>query len=84
MNFSFYFFGGLFHTALLFFLCFICVVGFRFTLRAIVSKFAPPQQEQPKKRPRKPKKQPAEQVKPIRSIEIDPDQIDKIFVKKSS
>ena len=82
------FFLGLLCTVGLFTFSFITVVGVKAIIFAVLDSVNKPQ---PQKEPLKPekKKQPVVKKrstpsKPIRSIEIDPDQIDRIFVKKSS
>ena len=80
------FFIGLFYTVSLFAMCYVAVVGTRIIFRTIIQFLTPPKIEDgtpAKKRRKKTKPQPTP-PKPIHSIEIDPDQIDRIFVKKSS
>jgi len=82
---------GLLCTASLFAICFFLVVGFKTMLLAVKERHVKQPQSPPdpevkpikkvqKKRKRKPKSIP----KPVRSIEIDPEQVDRIYVKKIS
>lgn len=82
---------GLLCTLLMFVLCVVVVVGVKAIIYAIKERLlankpqTPPVQEpklekQRVKRKRKPKTVP----KPVRSIEIDPEQVDRIYVKKIS
>lgn len=78
---------GFICTACLLLLCFFTVIGVKFALLTFKDAFnfnpklkdniAPPQK---KKRTKKH----TAKIQPSRSIEIDPDQIDKIYVKKIS
>lgn len=82
-DFSVSFWLGLFFTILLFILSFVLVLGIKSGYSAL-KKFFPekpqttPQQQPPNKKPSKPK---PPQV--VRTIEIDPNQVDKIYVKKA-
>ncbi len=64
-------------------LCFLCVVGAKFALFAF-KKYAPKKEEPPETSPKKPRKKTSENTKIVRSIEIDPNSIDRIYVKKIS
>ena len=81
---------GFICTGALFALCFLVVVGFKVVILAIKDRFSKPKPiEQPAEQvkspePKKRKRKPKTTSKPIRSIEIDPDQIDRIYVKKIS
>ena len=85
MNFALSFFIGFICTASLFALCFFCVVGIKFvliTLRIYQSdkiEQTAPQTKVITKRKKRLKPQ-----APVRSIEIDPNSIDRIYVKKTS
>ncbi len=80
MNFSLSLFLGFICTAGLFVLCFVLVVGAKTLLVAIKKvlpqKEVPPPPEINKPAPKKPKT--------VKSIEIDPALVDKIYVKKTS
>ena len=78
-------------TGALFVLCFLAVVGAKYLLLSVKeylpkTKLSIPQKSKKPLQP--PKKRRAKvissNIKPIRSIEIDPNQIDRIYVKKSS
>ncbi|MBQ7235929.1 MAG: hypothetical protein IKB30_00265 [Clostridia bacterium] len=78
---------GFLCTAMLFALCFLSVIGTK-TVFLYIKRFLPakkieipPPEDKPKKKtaPRAPK---SPQV--VRSIEIDPSTVDRIYVKKSS
>lgn len=75
---------GFLCTGTLFVLCFLVVVGFNAVLNAIKERLVKRENSQspiPKtKRKRKARPDP----NPVRSIEIDPEQIDRIYVKKTS
>lgn len=77
------FLTGLFFTALLFSICVIIVVGIKAVYNFIVSILPERKSVEPPKEqaPQSPKEQPP---KKSRSIEINADEIDKIFFKKSS
>ena len=84
MNAFLSFLNGFLYTATLFLICLIFVVGVKailiFMRADLKDKPAPPQ----KKATPKPTKHTAKPVKPVRSIEINPEEIDRIYVKKSS
>jgi len=74
-------------TAILFILCFLSVLGVKslyyaikdfFPTRKRIAKEKTAQHEKHVKLPKK------KQIKPIRSIEINPDEVDRIYVKKIS
>ena len=69
-----YFFLGLFYYVLLFLLCAFIVIGIKTTVIYLTKK-ATPKPQPVRKRPT---------PKPIKSIEINPDEIERIYVKKSS
>ncbi len=79
---------GFLCTGTLFSMCYLIVVGAKIFLLAIKEKFTvvlpppkiPPAPRKSVKKKRKPKSIP----KPVRSIEIDPEQVDRIYVKKIS
>ncbi|MBQ3116041.1 MAG: hypothetical protein IJC07_03325 [Clostridia bacterium] len=78
------FFLGLFYVCLLFSLCVLLVVGVKLIYSHVKSIFAPPSAI-PIKQPTavkstKPKRKP----KTFRSIEINPEEVDRIYVKKVS
>ena len=79
------FITGFFCLLFLFALSVVIVLGVKYTYFAMLKLFAKPssQIDAPKKR-RRYKKTPVAtpQEKPIRSIEINPDEVDKIYVKK--
>ena len=75
----FSFLTGLFYTGSLFLICLFTVVGGKsllFPKRKTVKN-----EKTPKKEPQKPTEK---KPRPIKSIEINPDEIDRIYVKKSS
>ena len=79
---------GLVFSLLLFAFCLILVVGAKTVINALKIRFVKPTEEPlptPKK-PRKPRKKSVRNktVVPFRSIEINPEEIDRIYVKKSS
>lgn len=79
-------FFGFVSTAFLFIISAVIVVGSKSLYLFIKSKFPkkstpPPPAEQPEVKPKKPA---TTKPKSIRSIEIDPDSIDRIYVKKTS
>ena len=79
------FLNGFIYTATLFLLCLVFVVGVKaiiVSVRLKLNKHETPKQAS--KPIEKPKKQPPKPIKPIRSIEINPEEIDRIYVKKSS
>ena len=69
-----YFLRGLFYYIGLFLLCAFTVIGIKTTVIYLTKK--------PKEKPPVVRKKPTS--KPIKSIEINPDEIDRIYVKKSS
>ncbi len=69
-----YFLLGLFYYVALFLLCAFIVIGIKTTI-IYLSRKATPKQVVTRKKPT---------PKPIKSIEINPDEIDRIYVKKSS
>ena len=82
---------GLLCTGSLFATCFLLVVGFKAILYAVKERLVKPQQAPPepevkpiKKAQKKRKRKPTSIPKPVRSIEIDPEQVDRIYVKKIS
>ena len=80
------FLNGFIYTALLFFLCLIFTVGTKWLYIVIKARFftkrpAPPEIES-KKETKPPEKKPTK--KPVRTIEINTDDVDKIYFKKSS
>ena len=85
MNIISSFLTGFSSTAFLFVLSAIIVFGFKY-LRLIIKSFAvrnnPPEPKPKRQYSKKPKKPKSPSDK--RSIQIDPSQIDKIYVKKSS
>lgn len=76
---------GFFCLAGLFVLCFLTVVGAKIVY-ITVKQFIRPKKEEPEKTPVKEKRKPPVKriAKPIRSIEINPDEVDKIYMRKSS
>lgn len=85
--------AGPFFLLILFALCVITVVGAKALYKSVKDKFAKPEEKPrlaapaPQKRRRRTAKTPAfakrmPAAKPVRSIEIDPDQVDRIYVKK--
>lgn len=79
---------GLVFSLSLFAFCLILVVGAKTVINAFKIRFVKPTEEPlptPKK-PRKPRKKSVRNktVVPFRSIEINPEEIDRIYVKKSS
>ncbi len=79
---------GLICTVGLFALCLIVVVGGKIIALTFKEKFLPKKTEPPpppqKTRVIKRRKPKSPIPKPVRSIEIDPEQVDKIYVKKIS
>jgi hypothetical protein len=82
---------GLLCTGSLFATCFLLVVGFKAILYAVKERLikppkAPPEPEVKsiKRVQTKHKRKPKPVPKPVRSIEIDPEQVDRIYVKKIS
>lgn len=81
------FFTGLLTTILLFCFCFFVVVGAKSLQVFLHSKFLKAITPKPIVKPKKPKTTPKpKKVQPsvIKSIEIDPKEVDKIYVKRSS
>ena len=79
---------GLVFSLSLFAFCLILVVGAKTVINAFKIRFVKPTEEPlptPKK-PRKPRKKSVRKktIVPFRSIEINPEEIDRIYVKKSS
>ena len=74
---------GLICTAGLFLLSCLIVVSAK-SLIYNLKKYFPEKQAEQKPQPNPPKKMPKRKAPTIRSIEIDPTQIDRIYVKKSS
>lgn len=77
---------GLFFMALLFVICCVLVIGCK-TIIVCINNYL----KDKLKNPQEPLPQPPKKVvkakrvyKPIKSIEINPDEVDKIYVKKSS
>ena len=81
MNVFYSFLLGLFFTVLLFFLCAFLVISAKVVIVLVKSKLPspPPKVEEPT--PPKPQKR---NYKRARSIEINPDEVDRIYVKKIS
>jgi hypothetical protein len=75
----FSFLTGLFYTGGLFLLCLFTVVGAKSLL--LPKRTATKREKQPQKEPQTVTKT---KPRPIKSIEINPDEIDRIYVKKSS
>lgn len=89
-DFSATFLDGFLCTAFLFIVCFLSVIGGK-TVYLAIKRYLPqkpePAVEPPKQETNpKPKRRKPRNKKPaaVRSIEIDPNEIDKIYVKKSS
>lgn len=82
---SSYFLTDFLYTCLLFLTSYAIVVAVKAVYFVVKEKYfpAPEPEPEPKPKPRK-KRQPKSVPKPIRSIEIDPEQVEKIYVKKSS
>ncbi|MBR5192567.1 MAG: hypothetical protein IKW33_04070 [Clostridia bacterium] len=77
-------FGPLF-LILLFAFCTILVIGAKVVFLCVKNYFAKPvPKEKPKPKRRKPRTIKPKSTIPNRSIEINPDEIDKIYVKKVS
>ena len=79
---------GFICTCALFAFSFLTVIGFK-TVVIYLKKFLPQQnitatpQEKPKRHRKKRKTEQPKPTTPVRSIEIDPQQIDRIYVKKT-
>ncbi len=85
-NFFYSFISGLFCVGGLFILSCVTVVGVKF-LWGIITSFLtkePTALEAPVKKRRRKKRAPPPTPSPIRSIEINPEEIDRIYVRKSS
>ena len=84
MNILTSFVGDFLCTAFLFTLCLLITLGCKLIIIAVKTKFQkqqpPPQKEPQKPKTPKPKKKPST----VRSIEIDPEEIDRIYVRKIS
>ncbi len=80
------FFDGLGCTLCLFLLCFFIVVGVKAVYIKLKLAFTPPtlSDKNVVKRHKKHATPPKQVQKPVRSIEINPDEIDRIYVKKIS
>ncbi len=83
------FFLGLICTGGLFALSLLLVVGGKMVILSFKEKYFPKPKEQESPPPPKAtvvrrRKKPTSVAKPVRSIEIDPEQVDKIYVKKIS
>ncbi|MBQ3046644.1 MAG: hypothetical protein IJD54_01200 [Clostridia bacterium] len=79
------FLNGFLYTATLFLLCLVLVVGTKSVLVLIKSKLSK-HEEVPKEKPSpnpKPQKSAPKSTKPVRSIEINTDDVDRIYFKKS-
>lgn len=79
----FSFLTGLFYTSMFFFLCLFSVIGAKFLLFYYFSQKNVKRTPKPQHK-KKPKTPQPSISKPIKSIEINPDEIDRIYVKKSS
>ena len=84
------FVGDFLATLALFAICVILVFGAKFSI-LVIKEYLPKKEiyiPQENKKPLPPRKKRAKvyssSIKPIRSIEIDPTKIDRIYVKKSS
>ena len=82
MSFELSFFLGFLFTAGLFLFCFLTVAGAK-TLIGIINRFFPKKAKQIEVQTTPPKK-PKSPPQAVKSIEIDPSLVDKIYVKKSS
>ncbi len=84
------FIAHFFTTFGLFVLCAVTVIGTKYLLMTLREYFPkkevsiPKKNKKPSQTPKKSAKVITTNVKPVRSIEIDPSLIDKIYVKKSS
>ena len=76
---------GLTCTLVLFILCYVVVVGIKYIYLSLGNfyKKPTPKNVNAVHKPNQKRQQPKKSNAPIRSIEIDPEQIDKIYVKKS-
>ena len=80
------FLAGFFSTVFLFILSVILVLGVK-SLQTLIKEFftkPQPSEQEIKKQPPSPKRKKRKAPSPQRSIEIDPSEIDRIYVKKSS
>ncbi|MBE7086714.1 MAG: hypothetical protein E7369_00255 [Clostridiales bacterium] len=78
------FFGFIF-TLILFFLCLFCVIGFKLVvsyLKSLIKTDKPSPKRQKATAPKKPTN--PKNTQTSKSIEINPDEIDRIYVRKSS
>ena len=78
---------GFLFTIALFFICFFSVVGFKAVRIYITNLFNKQQNITPNpktKTTKKPKQKPTPSSSPVKSIEINPDEIDRIYVRKTS
>ena len=83
-NFALSFSLGLLCTATVFALCFIIVIGSKIIWETL-KRYLPEKKVEPAPKQEVKPKKPREVKSPIvRSIEIDPSEIDRIYVKKSS
>ncbi len=84
------FFLGILIITLLFFICAFLTLGAKITYYYIISnlkekkKIAPSKVEQPPASNTQAKKPRKRTYKPIRSIEINPEEVDRVYFKKSS
>ena len=78
------FFLGLLYTTMLFVICFLLVIGAK-TVFNTLKKYLPENKTPPPVEKPSPKKKPSSPKNPgvIRTIEIDPNQVDRIYVKKA-
>lgn len=84
------FINGFIYTALAFLLCLVFTIGFKWLYLYIkshlkvknVNKVQQEQEKPPQKKPKPDFQKPAK--KPLRTIEINTDDVDKIYFKKSS
>ncbi len=83
-NFALSFCIGLFCTASAFTLCAFIVIGSKIVLNSIKRYFPEKKVEPPPQKVDKPRKVNTQKAKVVRSIEIDPLEVDRIYVKKSS
>ncbi len=76
------FFGGFLATSFLFAISFFTVIGVKKAYYKLLEAF--PKKPVVSTKTIQPEKAPRKKRAPIRSIEINPDEIDRIYVKKSS
>lgn len=69
--------------AAIFFMCLMSVVGVKSLLFALKRKYAKPVESEEPPAPA-PSAAPRKKPRSVKSIEIDPDDVDKIYVRKSS